>query len=639
MNYKKIIPVVALATLLFTACDDIKMEWEEMDPSQRITAADIPLKMAEKIARYDVLKSYTNMKVGVGVDLTMYMENEQYRNIVNANFDEVVIGYHMKHGPMVNSKGEINFANVDAFVNKAKEAGLGIYGHTLVWHQNQNASYLNGIIAPQVIPGSAGSNVLDLAGLKDGSFTNWNRANPGSGISVVDNAGLATGGKAVKLVSSATAANAWNLQMITPDITVVSGHNYEVSFYIRSEQPGKGRISFSGLSNNYPWKDWLGTGASEAFETSSVWKQVKFPVDGFTGNTFKMAFDLGYLPNVTYYIDIDNIMVVDKDAAPAVKNLITNGNFEGGNLDGWGGWGNGSTRSVTAQGEGYGNKGYAMALTNPTAASNYSAQQVYTLSAPLEQGVEYTCTFMVKATTAAKLQVQIQGENYNGDYYGGINVGTTWAQVEKKITPSKGDRTKFIFDFGETACTFFIDDIVLTTGKPAAGSGPIIVEKTEAEKKQIIGQAMENFIVQMVSHYKNDVKAWDVVNEPMNENGTVRDGNVADPASDVFYWQKYLGQDFAVTAFKLARQHGNANDILFINDYNLEYSLAKCDGLIQYVQYIESKGAKVDGIGTQMHISINSNKDNIVTMFQKLAATGKMIKVTELEIKVETNAK
>jgi hypothetical protein len=331
-------------------------------------------------------------------------------------------------------------------------------------------------------------------------------------------------------------------------------------------------------------------------------------------------------------------MVVDKDAGPAVKNLFTTGNFEGGNLDGWGGWGNGSTRSVTAQGEGYGNKGYAMALTNPTAASNYSAQQVYTLSAPLEQGVEYTCTFMVKATTAAKLQVQIQGENYNGDYYGGIDVGTTWAQVEKKITPSKGDRTKFIFDFGETACTFFIDDIVLTTGKPAAGSGPIIVEKTEAEKKQIIGQAMENFIVQMVSHYKNDVKAWDVVNEPMNENGTVRDGNVADPASDVFYWQKYLGQDFAVTAFKLARQHGNANDILFINDYNLEYSLAKCDGLIQYVQYIESKGAKVDGIGTQMHISINSNKNNIVTMFQKLAATGKMIKVTELDIKVETNA-
>ncbi len=56
------------------------------------------------------------------------------------------------------------------------------------------------------------------------------------------------------------------------------------------------------------------------------------------------------------------------------------------------------------------------------------------------------------------------------------------------------------------------------------------------------------------------------------------------------------------------------------------------------MEYIESKGATVDGIGTQMHIAIDSNKDNIAQMFQKLGATGKLIKVSELDIKVNTSS-
>ncbi|WP_317235897.1 endo-1,4-beta-xylanase [Niabella hibiscisoli] len=50
------------------------------------------------------------------------------------------------------------------------------------------------------------------------------------------------------------------------------------------------------------------------------------------------------------------------------------------------------------------------------------------------------------------------------------------------------------------------------------------------------------------------------------------------------------------------------------------------------MQYIESKGAKVDGIGTQMHIDINTNKENIAEHFRLLAASGKIIKISELDI-------
>lgn len=103
------------------------------------------------------------------------------------------------------------------------------------------------------------------------------------------------------------------------------------------------------------------------------------------------------------------------------------------------------------------------------------------------------------------------------------------------------------------------------------------------------------------------------------------------PPSDHFYWQDYIGEEYGVQAFELARKYGD-DALLFINDYNLEYNLDKCRALINYMEYIENNGASVDGIGTQMHISINSDKQNIVEMFELLAETGKFVKVSELDI-------
>ena len=140
----------------------------------------------------------------------------------------------------------------------------------------------------------------------------------------------------------------------------------------------------------------------------------------------------------------------------------------------------------------------------------------------------------------------------------------------------------------------------------------------------------------MMEVSKDYVRAWDVVNEPMDDGSPydLKSGIGRELGSDEFYWQDYLGYDYGVDAFKLAAQYGNSNDKLFINDYNLEYNLDKCKGLIEYAEYIESKGGRVDGIGTQMHISIDSDKDKIVEMFELLAATGKLIKISELDIGV-----
>jgi GH35 family endo-1,4-beta-xylanase len=242
---------------------------------------------------------------------------------------------------------------------------------------------------------------------------------------------------------------------------------------------------------------------------------------------------------------------------------------------------------------------------------------------------------MIRSDAVGSVRCSTTGDAGVPQYQADHATSATWSPVTWQITTIGGE-TGLNFDLGLIAGTYYIDNVVVTDGTSGGGSGPTIIEKTDAEKKAIIEAALEDWISKMVTHYKGQVHAWDVVNEPMKEGGTLRDGNVSDLPNDHFYWVKYIGQDYAVQAFNLARQYGNPDDILFINDYNLEYSLEKCDGLIDYVEYIESQGATIDGIGTQMHLSLTSDKDKIVQMFQKLAATGKLIKVSELDVVLGT---
>ena len=627
--------------MILGSCDDNLMEWEKDPEHGAITGAELPLELVEKISRYETLKTYTDFVLGNGIGTDLYMSDAAYRKLVNENFDEVTPGYAMKHGAMVNSKGEINFTTMDAFIAATKSAGLSVFGHTLVWHSNQNASYLNSIIAPTVIPGSSGANAMDIAGLKNGTFSNWSRNNPGQGITIVDNAGLTANSKAVQLISSASSANYWSLQLTSPSVPVVAGHSYEVSFYIKSDQAGKGRISFSGLTNGYPWINWDGTGGAEAFMTGSQWKQIKFTLNAndfaVGSNSLQLNFDLGSVPNVTYLIDVNTLAVTDLDAVPTVVNLVANGTFNT-DINGWAKY-NGADDALSFAGAANAYEGNgAMKVVNATtdAANQWKTQIHADFTSVMTLDKDYTISYMIRSEAAGSVRCSTTGTSAH--YQGDQTTSTTWKLVEWKFK-GNGTETGLNFDLGGAAGTYYIDNVVVTSGDSSGGpTAPVTIEKTDAEKTIIIGKSMEDWISKMMTHYKTSVFAWDVVNEPMKEDGTLRTGNEGDTAADYFSWAKYLGKDFAVTAFKLARQYGNPTDKLFINDYNLESSLSKCDGLIEYVKYIESKGATIDGIGTQMHISLTTDKDKIAQMFQKLAASGKLIKISELDIRLGTNA-
>jgi GH35 family endo-1,4-beta-xylanase len=654
-SIKSIFVVLAVSVLFFNSCYDEKMEWGK-DPSYGdVTVAELPLALKEAISRYEVLNSYTNFVLGAGIDLSLYLNDETYRNIVNQNFDEITVGYDMKHGAMVNGQGEINFTRVDALIEQLKTAGLSVYGHTLTWHQNQNAGYLNKLIAPKIIPGALGENLLDLSGLLDGTFTGWNKANNSAGITIVENAGLGSSDPAIRFEATENSSGEWATQLISPEIIAIEGHQYEFSFYVRTETGGEGRISFTNINKEYPWVN----GAKFFDSGNGAWTQVIYSSTTIgdslkaTGSPIRFAFDMGNTPSAVYYVDINTINVIDLDAAPVEVNYVENGDFESGDFGNWTQKNPGAGMSVTEEAKFSGSYG-AKITSSATSVKEWDLQLI-SPEVVLDPKKDYTFSFYVKSDVEGEGRISFPG-NMNGDEYpwldwtgsgaskSFITPAGTWTLVSVNITNTS--TIKLSFDMGfRPDVTYFVDDVKVvekaqTQSAPALRAGPIIIEKSDEEKAQLIGAALENWISQMVSHYKKDVHAWDVVNEPMDDGkaSALKTGKGKTLASDEFYWQDYLGKEYGVTAFKLARQYGNESDKLFINDYNLEQNLAKCDGLIAYVQYIESQGAKVDGIGTQMHLSINSNKENIAQMFEKLAQTGKLIKISELDVTVGTTS-
>ncbi len=194
------------------------------------------------------------------------------------------------------------------------------------------------------------------------------------------------------------------------------------------------------------------------------------------------------------------------------------------------------------------------------------------------------------------------------------------------LTNAQKELTSFSLYMGSAtgAGHYYLDNIIISWN----------AQKTAEEKNTLIDGALNRFISGMVDTCKPLVKAWDVVKDPMDDvNPTqLKTGIGKTLGANDFYWQDYMGYNYAARAFQMARQHANSGDKLFISDYNLETNLNKCRGLIGYIQHIEGQGAIVDGISTQMHISITTDKNNIAEHFRLLAATGKLIRISELDV-------
>ncbi|MCR5455256.1 MAG: endo-1,4-beta-xylanase [Bacteroidales bacterium] len=278
----------------------------------------------------------------------------------------------------------------------------------------------------------------------------------------------------------------------------------------------------------------------------------------------------------------------------------------------------------------------------------------------IDDGTEITLQLDVKAAVAQKISVQTHANP--GDYTGGfgdIEATTDWKPFKLKGGMPKGEKGQshslaFNLNESDVANTFYFDNISITIEKKIPAG-----EITEEEKAKVLTKAMREWIEGMMNATNGYVKAWDVVNEAIAGTGDDGEGNYplqhASDANtdeiggntDVFFWQDYMGDlEYVRTAVAAAREFfkGDAAALkLFVNDYNLESDWddnKKLKSLIAWVAKWEADGVtKIDGLGTQMHISCYEDdatnerkKEHIAKMFELMAATGKLVRVSELDM-------
>jgi endo-1,4-beta-xylanase len=631
---KKIWMSAIALSVLASCADDSKLIFEVDKPQSLI--------QHEYLNDYDLLKSYIdrganpNFKLGAAVSVGDFTRGGVDYSMIVSNFDEVVAGYEMKHGAVVQNDGSLSLANVADFIAKAKAADIAIYGHTLVWHANQNAEYLNSTIAPTVIPATGGPTwqVITSANFETNDESNF--TSNAEAVRSFSSPGADGTGRALKVTNAAVRANDWNSQFfVTFAQPTQVGEKYLLTMDVRAD--ASATYSTQAHVVPYQYKHWDFFGQ---VSPTATWSQFtkEITISAETSGVKAIAFNLGNTATSYYFDNITLKKFNESGGGGPTNDLITGADFETANESNYTS-NNEAVRSFSTPGAD--GTGRALKVTNAAVRANdWNSQFFLTFPTATQVGEKYTLSMDVRADANATYSTQAHVVPYqykHWDFFGQVSATTAWTDFVKEITISAETSgvTAIAFNLGNTATSYYFDNIKLTKYNPDGG-GEQIIEKTAAEKKEIIHDEMERWIAGMMEVSKEYVKAWDVVNEPMDDGNPyeLKSGVGRQLGEDEFYWQDYLGKDYAVDAFKLAAQHGNTDDKLFINDYNLEYNLDKCKGLIKYVEYIESKGGRVDGIGTQMHISTNSDKENIVEMFTLLAATGKLIKISEMDIGV-----
>ena len=308
-----------------------------------------------------------------------------------------------------------------------------------------------------------------------------------------------------------------------------------------------------------------------------------------------------------------------------------------------GGWGNNHTRTVVNG---------TLKITNPSSVNNWEAQMAYDFSDAFVLGQKYTLSFKIKGSAAGHFDsgFQITDGYKSAGEFPRVNFDTQWQEVNMECECTAEGGTRLIFSYGEFAGDIYIDDFVFT----ATGVNYAYEELTAEEKKQVLSDAMERWIKGVMEVTATRVSAWDAVNESVSGRDNNGDGfyeleSAAWGSSSNFYWQDYLGsEDYVRIVIANARKYyaeygGTAPLKLFINDYNLESDWddnRKVKSLIHWIGIWESDGiTKIDGIGTQMHVSYYENEatqkskeDHYVKMLQLMANTGKLVKISELDM-------
>ena len=656
-----------VALLALSSCADDKFSEYRTDMTKN-------LKEYQYLNNYEPLKKYVedmkasgkcnpDFKLGIALEAAEFNKQGLVYCLAGSNFNEMTAGNAMKYASCVKNDGTFDFNTVKDFVTNAKDAGLTIYGHTLAWHSQQNKTYLSKLIADkeiQVDPSQKEEKTdyqLDCSTL---TKYDWHEFPTSSSITTEwnkDGAVVITNEKAIK--------NHELQYWLVNRIPLKAGTTYKITFLCKAEGESPANIYFKlgDWGDNNPHKTFT-------IPVGGDYKEVSLELTP-TIDSNGLFFQHGEFVGKIYWKSIK----ITHSEAPSVEiftDCLRNGEMKTGD--------DMSNFVVREAGKddvpgtpiagGPDGKNCVVVHANANAANEWDTQFfIYTPNKTWSAGDNYKITFYYKASE--NIDAVTQCHSKPGDYLhyeclsSNPSFTTKWQKYEStgKI-PEQGDGMKaiaFNLNVGKKdhAIDYYFADIHWGTVEKG-NKEPL----TPDEKKDILTTAMQKWIDGMMEATDGYVTSWDVVNEALSggdldddgkyELQSAKRGNVsADDVKNCFYWQDYLGDiDYVRTVVAAARKsfaahNGDPDKLkLFINDYNLESDWdgnKKLKSLIQWIKDWEADGVtKIDGIASQMHITCYANpvkqeskKDHIVKMLELMAESGKLCKISELDMGYE----
>ena len=221
--------------------------------------------------------------------------------------------------------------------------------------------------------------------------------------------------------------------------------------------------------------------------------------------------------------------------------------------------------------------------------------------------------------------------------FGDLNAGTetTIAGTQfDMVTPGnemKWDTTEpsngtFNFGPGDQIVSFAVAHGMRVRGHNLVWHSQLPSWVSSLPASQVQG-AMETHITTEVSHYRGKIYAWDVVNEPFNDNGTLR--------QDAF--SNAMGSGYIADALRTAHA-ADPTAKLYLNDFNIEGENAKSNAMFTLAQQLLAQGVPLGGIGFESHFILGQVPADMQANLQRFANLGLDVAVTELDDRIQLPA-
>lgn len=614
-----------VALLALSSCADDKFSEYRTDMTKN-------LKEYQYLNNYEPLKKYVedmkasgkcnpDFKLGIALAAPDFNKQELVYCLAGSNFEEMTAGNAMKYASCVKNDGTFDFNTVKDFVTNAQDAGLTIYGHTLAWHSQQNKKYLSKLIADKEIQVDPSQKVD-----KVDAYTDFSKMNSFP-FYVMDYTPEIKDGILISKYPGK-----WYQYFVVDNypVDVDAKREYKVTAMIKASEDGQIDVQTG---------NW-GATTSQKMSVSTQWKEQSVTFSGLTTEKAFVVFQPG---NFAGDISCKWVKVTHSEApvmeieTEVHKETYTDGDFPF----------------------------YAMGCTPPVinGAIHFVPtgdwSQFFVMPGgdnELDEGDYVVYLDLTSDKDASGVDLTMQ----NG--WGGT------AQAITAKVPVAAGRHSVKIEMPKVEGGNY--DIIL---KPQTADATLDVHSvrvckitksnsiplTDEEKKSRLTDAMGKWIDGMMKATNGYVTSWEVVNEALSGDDKDGDGKYdlqhaatasADDKKNCFYWQDYLGDlDYVRLAVADARKsfaahNGDPEKLkLFINDYNLESDWddnGKLRSLIQWIKDWEADGVtKIDGIASQMHISCyadpntqKSKKDHIVKMLELMKESGKLCKISELDM-------